>query len=215
MVSKTELNIYKFLEQFDLPFVCKEEWLPVTYTDPNGEVLKAKSDAHLPIYGTTIYFEIKDSTLNNKTSKQTADAAMNRVDPVKYAYRSSYYQVIYQWNHAACKIGLTQNAMSAANFSLLLIFDKPPKKTKDCDTPYLLEKYKINYSIRESFRHDLARAIWKAMPLSPRRADGYATFHNLDTLVPLKSGETTPDELGAWFADRIAIQAQEKLTAAA
>ena len=216
MASKPERNIYKFLEQFDLPFVFKESKLPITYQDKDGKrPLEAKSDAHLPIYGTTIYFEIKDATLNNKTSKQKADNALDRIDAAKYAAKPSYYQVVHQWNHSACKFSLVEQAMSAANLSLLLIFDKQPKKTKDCDTPFLLEKYKIDYSIKETLRHDLARAIWKAMPCSPRRADGVATFHNLDTLVPLKSGEVTPDTVGAWFSDRIAIQAQEKLTTAA
>lgn len=193
MTSKIELNVYKFLQQFDLPFVCNETWLPIVYRDKNGAELKAKSDAHLPIYGTTIYLEIKDSTLNSKTSRKTADNAMARLDPDRYAANPSYYQTVNGWNHSACKFSLVKKSMTESNEHLLLIFDKPPKKTSKCDTPALIEKYQIEYLTKETFRHILALKIFEVMPPSPPRADGLANFHTIDTLVPLRSGKLSDD----------------------
>lgn len=186
MSSKTENNIYSFLNTFNLPFNLGEAYLPVSYTDSTGAVLKGKSDFQLAIYGTVIHGEIKDSTLNSKTSKKTADAAMARLDPYRYAQNPSYYQCIHGWNHSATKIKLTQDAMTPKK--LIVIFDKNPKKTKDCNTPALIKKHKIDYCTKETFRDKLFLAIFAAIPFTPPRADGFADLYTVEDLVPLKSG---------------------------
>lgn len=198
MASKTELAAYKILDQFDLPIIYGEDYLDGTYMDKSGTVLRAKSDAQ--VYG--IHIEIKCCMLNSKTSKEKADKALARVDPARYAASPTYFQILNQWNHSACKVSLTQKAMGTNR--LLVFFVEEPKKTKDCNTPYLLEKYEIEYCTPETVRFALAQAIFANMPPSPPREDGWANFHNIDTLVPLKSGKKTcfTSSLDIWIQEK-------------
>jgi hypothetical protein len=67
-----------------------------------------------------LYVEIKHSHLNGKTSKESADAAYDRVDVSKrYGKHATYYQSQHQWNHVAPKQGIVQATIGAPQFAVV------------------------------------------------------------------------------------------------
>jgi hypothetical protein len=58
--------------------------------------------------------------LNGKTSKESADAAYDRVDVSKrYGKHATYYQSQHQWNHVAPKQGIVQATIGAPQFAVV------------------------------------------------------------------------------------------------
>lgn len=134
MMSKIEEQARKVLQP--LGFIPYEAYLPGEFVDKEGQQFEAKSDFYHPATG--IYLEVKDSSLNSKTSKATAESAMARVDPDRYWRAKTYYQIQNGWNHAAAKQSAVQHVLTPENFMIVFV-NKPDAKTMK-----LIEKYDIH-----------------------------------------------------------------------
>lgn len=135
-LSSAELNAMPFLSSFG--FIPCHETFSATFYDKHGMPFKAKPDYYNPVLD--IYAEVKYSSLNSKTSKQSADNAYERLDPWQQAM--PYHQVNCQWSHAAAKQGIVQATLGPASFVILFVGE--PSQ----DTLKLIEKHGIDaYSL--------------------------------------------------------------------
>lgn len=141
MQSKTEQKAAPVLATFG--FIPCQDFFPVTFQDKDGKEFRAKCDFFHPELN--IYVEVKDKSLNSKTSKATADKAMARLDPARYAKSPTYFQCENQWNHSASKQAIVQHHLGPAQF--MVVFTGKP----DDATLKLIEKRGIDAYGLEKF----------------------------------------------------------------
>lgn len=101
---------------------CHDQFFPVSFVDVEGETFNAKPDFYNPDLG--IYVEVKDSKLNGKKSKRTAENARKSIDPWRLQKHSTYYQIECDWNHSAAKQAIVQRTLTPARF--IVVFTRTP-----------------------------------------------------------------------------------------
>ena len=125
-------------------FLTYDQYLPVQYTCPEGNLLTGRSDFLDGVFG--IVIESKAATLNCKKTKTTADRGIVRLEDqiadgwIKRGSNKHRLGVLKNgWNHAAAQIAAKQRACFALGYVYLLLFSQPP----DSATLKLLNKYDI------------------------------------------------------------------------
>ena len=103
------------------------DYLPITFTDANGVVFKAKADYYDAISNT--YIEVKNHQLNNYKTKQ---ACLNRQSVLRQrrGYLTQLEQLQSGWNHSIYKHLIVQQSLAVLGITYLVVFYRPTKLTK-------------------------------------------------------------------------------------
>jgi hypothetical protein len=140
--SQAERKAHPILTSFGFQLE-NNNYLPLTFTDAEGTKFKAKADYYHPELG--IYIEVKSRSLNSMPSKARAEAAYSAIPLHVREKCPTFFYTKYQWNHAAEKIGITQEAIGHENF--MVVFTEDPTKEKKIDgvltTLELIEKHGV------------------------------------------------------------------------
>lgn len=151
MASTPEQKAFPILSRFG--FVpCQDEFFAETFFDKEDTEFHAKPDYKHPELN--IYVEVKDSSLNSKTSKRMAENAYRRIDPYRLAKSPTYYQIKNQWNHSAAKQSIVQHTLGGADRFIVVFTGKPDSKTLE-----LIEKHGLHAYSLDKF--SLYMSMWK------------------------------------------------------
>ena len=103
------------------------DYLPITFTDANGVVFKAKADYYDPI--TDTFIEVKNRQLNNHKTKQSC---LNRQLVLRQyrGYLTQLEQLESGWNHSIYKHLIVQQTLAILGIKYLVVFYRPTKLTK-------------------------------------------------------------------------------------
>ena len=120
------------------------DYLPITFTDTNGTVFKAKADFYCSI--TNTYIEVKNRQLNNYKSKQ---ACLNRQQALRQrrgGYLTQLEQLQSGWNHSLYKQLIVQQSLAMLGIKYLVVFYKPTKLSKQAINK--MNHLGLNYTIQ-------------------------------------------------------------------
>ena len=102
--------------------LVNRQLLPWSFTDKEGQTFNAMADFYHA--GLDLWVEIKCKHLNGKTTKANSEKAYSRLDPIKLAKHSAYYQIQTQWNHSSVKHALVQSTIGRAQYAI--VFTQQP-----------------------------------------------------------------------------------------
>ena len=119
------------------------DYLPITFTDTNGTVFKAKADFYCSI--TNTYIEVKNRQLNNYKTKQDS---LNRQQALRQhrGYLTQLEQLESGWNHSLYKQLIVQQSLAVLGINYLIVFYRPTKLTKQSINK--MNALGLNYTIQ-------------------------------------------------------------------
>ena len=119
------------------------DYLPITFTDTNGTVFKAKADFYCSITNTVI--EVKNRQLNNYKTKQDS---LNRQQALRQrrGYLTQLEQLQSGWNHSIYKHLIVQQTLAMLGIKYLVVFYKPTKLSKQAINK--MNALGLNYTIQ-------------------------------------------------------------------
>ena len=119
------------------------DYLPITFTDTNGIVFKAKADFYDTISNT--YIEVKNHQLNNHKNKQSSKDRLIQLEQYK-GYLTNKDKLLNDWNHSLYKHLVVQQTLAPLGINYLIVFYKPTKLSKQAINK--MNALGLNYTIQ-------------------------------------------------------------------